>query len=297
VADWTDQPKSLDAAGAKNRLYAFSNLWDEPFTKRRMMEILKGLDRVKGNGEMLMVDSGVAVLNNRYFQTDIVRRRGRFSFDKSELDVLVDRYCVLLRAGAQAGVIDVAIEMDVDHFVGYEKVKEYRRRLEDTGATIIPVWRPTIGKEHYLELIEEYDWIAFSEGIAGISINSGDTIKFMRKVVKDGTQRGKKFHFFAGLRRSLLFECPLYSSDSTTWSAFNRWALTTYFDPKKKWIEWGVASRGVSAYQHMEQIGIKGIPFDPKDPVYVDAVAARAYMELQEYLTKFWAKKGVVFEG
>jgi len=295
VADWDDQPKSLDAAHAKNRLYAFSNLWEFPFTKRGMMEVLKGLTRVKGNGEMLMIDSGVAVLNNRYFVTDILRRRGKYAFDQHELEELVSKYCVLLKAGAQAGIIDCAVEMDVDHFVGYEKVKEYRRRFEDTGARIIPVWRPTIGKEAYLELIEEYDWIALSEGFAGVSINSQRTVEFLRKMVEDGVKRGKKYHFFAGLRRSLLFGCPLYSADSTTWSAFTRWALTTYFDPKTKWIHWENASEGVVAYRHPKQIGLEGISFDPRDPVYVDAVSALAYRELEDYVTKFWARRGVVF--
>jgi len=297
VANWEDQPKSLDAVGAKNRLFGFSNLWDEPFTRRTMMNILRGLSRVKGNGEMLMIDSGVAVLNNRYFAAGVVRRRGKFPFDQEEMERLVTKYALLLKAGVQAGVIDCAVEMDVDHFVGYEKVKEYRRRFEDTGVKLLPVWRPTLGEEAYEELVRSYDWIALSEGIAGISINSSQTVEFVQKLVADGVKRGKKFHFFAGLRRSLLFTCPLYSADSTTWCAFSRWALTTHFDPESKWIQWRCAGEGVKAYKHSRQIGVKGISFNPLSSLYVDAVAARAYGELEDYVTKYWAGKGVTFDA
>ena len=109
-------------------------------------------------------------------------------------------------------------------------------------------------------------------------------------------QRGKKFHFFAGLRRSLLFGCPLYSADSTTWSAFTRWALTTYFDPKAFWIQWWTASTGKKAYHHPKQLGVDDIPFEPRSGLYVDAIAARAYGELERYVTEFWKRKGVTFD-
>ena len=296
VGDWTNQPKSLDAVKAKNRLYAFSNLWDIPFTKSNMLEILKALLRVKGNGEKLMIDSGVAVLNNRYFQSDIVQRRGRIPFSQTDLETLVDKYVLLLRAAVKIGAVDIAMEMDADHFVGYSRVKEYRKRLIDTGAKVIPVWRPTLGRDAFYELTELYDWVALSEGIAGISVNTRRTLKFFCKIVAEGVQRkGQKFHFFAGLRRTLLFGSPLYSADSTTWSAFSRWALTTRFDPKSMWIDWGIAAYGVESYDSREQIGVEDIPFNPKSQLYVDAIAARSYSRLERYVTEFWRQKGVVF--
>jgi len=301
VADWDDHPKSLDAVGVKNRLFGFSNLWDEPFTKRNMLRILRGISRVKGNGEMLMVDSGVAVLNERYYCLGVMEKRGRVAFDQPWLENLVDKYELLLRAGVQAGIIDCAVEMDVDHFVGYKTVKEYRRRFEDTGVKLIPVWRPTLGREIFDELTENYDWIALSKGIGGRSpepgVYSGADYDFMKKLMRIGVSRGVKIHFFAGLRRSFLFSVPLYSADSTSWSGFGRWAITLRFDSEMKWIRGGNASEGLVAYNDQGQIGVEDIPFDPLSSLHADTCGARAYVELEDYVTKYWAGKGVTFDA
>ena len=52
-------------------------------------------------------------------------------------------------------------ELDVDSIVGYEKVKQLRKRLEnETGKKCIPVWHKSRGKEEYLKMCKKIDEIA-----------------------------------------------------------------------------------------------------------------------------------------
>jgi len=289
--------KALDSVKAPNRLYSFSNEWENPFTRENVKEMIHRLADVRGNAELVMIDSGVAAYNRKYFNREVIRKWGRHPFTESEVEELVEKYRRYLEICAKTKLADVAVEMDVDHFVGYKRVCEYRKMLQDTGMKIIPVWRPSIGKEEYFKLIEEHDWIALSEGFVGVSINATKIRDAFKKMVYAGVKRGKRYHFFAGLRREMLFGTPFYSSDSTSWTSYNLWALTTVFEPKELWISGGPAGEGLPWFGHPRQIGaVEDIPFNPKDSAYMLAVAAKSYMELEKVVTKYWERVGIEFD-
>ena len=56
--------------------------------------------------------------------------------------------------------VGLFFELDIDKLVGYEKVLEYRKRLEDgAGRRCIPVWHMNRGREDWLKTCDEYDYI------------------------------------------------------------------------------------------------------------------------------------------
>ena len=57
--------------------------------------------------------------------------------------------------------IDKFFELDVDSVVGYGKVKEMRKYIEQgTGKKVIPVWHKSRGKKEFEKMCEEYDYVA-----------------------------------------------------------------------------------------------------------------------------------------
>lgn len=70
--------------------------------------------------------------------------------------------------------IEYFFELDIDSIVGYEKVKEYRNIIEcKTGKKCIPVFHKSRGLEEYMNLCENYDYIAIG-GIASKEIKRND---------------------------------------------------------------------------------------------------------------------------
>lgn len=52
-------------------------------------------------------------------------------------------------------------ELDIDAVVGLEEVEKLRKRLEaETGKKCIPVWHKSRGKEKFIEMCKEYDYVA-----------------------------------------------------------------------------------------------------------------------------------------
>lgn len=60
-------------------------------------------------------------------------------------------------------------ELDIDSIVGYEKVLQFRNKLEKlTNRPCIPVWHENRGKDEFIRMSQQYSYV---------SIGSGDTKK------------------------------------------------------------------------------------------------------------------------
>lgn len=121
--------------------------------------------------------------------------------------------------------IDLFFELDIDALVGYERVKQMRKRLEsETGKQCIPVWHVPRGWNEWLNLCDEYDYIALG-GIVGGEWNDLRCIKaFTREAAKHGT----KVHGL-GYTRKNLAELGFHSVDSSSWLMGNRTGLVYEF--------------------------------------------------------------------
>lgn len=120
-------------------------------------------------------------------------------------------------------------ELDVDNVVGYEKVKEYRRRLEEgTGKKCIPVWHKSRGKAEFIKMCEEYDYVAIG-GIVTKEITK-EQYSCFPWFISEAHKRGCRIHGLGFTDTNLL---PLYhfdSVDSTAWLSGSCFGRVYYFD-------------------------------------------------------------------
>ena len=112
-------------------------------------------------------------------------------------------------------------ELDIDSVVGYEKVKQLRKRLEkETGKRCIPVWHKSRGKDEFLKMCDEYDYVAIG-GIVTKEITK-DQYPFFTWFLNEAHKRGCKVH---GLGFTSIANLPKYhfdSVDSTSWKSGGR---------------------------------------------------------------------------
>lgn len=109
-------------------------------------------------------------------------------------------------------------ELDIDSVVGYDKVKQLRKRLEkETGKKCIPVWHKSRGKDEFLKMCDEYDYVAIG-GIVTKEITK-DQYPFFTWFLNEAHKRGCKVH---GLGFTSIADLPKYhfdSVDSTSWKS------------------------------------------------------------------------------
>ena len=122
-------------------------------------------------------------------------------------------------------------ELDIDKIVGYEKVKEYRKYLEDkVKRKCIPVWHKSRGLEEYIKLTQEYDYIAIG-GIVAKEITIKD-YKYFPKLLKIAKKNNCKVHGLGFTNLEGLRKYHFYSVDSTAWTTGNRFGSIYRFNGK-----------------------------------------------------------------
>jgi len=126
-------------------------------------------------------------------------------------------------------------ELDIDNIVGYDRVKEFRKQLENaTGKKCIPVWHITRGKEDFLQMCDEYKYVALG-GIVGNK--SKDAAQAYRNCfpwfINEAHKRGAKIHGLGITGMDILKKAHFDSVDSTTWSTVWRYGRVTVFNGHK----------------------------------------------------------------
>lgn len=127
--------------------------------------------------------------------------------------------------------VKLYLELDIDKIIGYDKVKEIRRRLErETGKQPIPVWHRHLGKEEFCRMCDEYDYIA----IGGIAI--GDIkpteYKYLPALIREAHKRRTKIHGLGLTNSAWLPKLHFDSVDSSSWTTGMRYGQIYTFDGK-----------------------------------------------------------------
>lgn len=154
---------------------------------------------------------------------------GAFTFmngtGKADFDDYLERYIDFINEHD----IKYFFELDVDSVVGYEKVKEYRARLEaGTGKKCIPVWHKSRGKDDFLRMCDAYDYVAIG-GIVTKEITRGQ-YPYFSWFINEAHKRGCKIHGLGFTDTALLKEYHFDSVDSTAWLSGSRFGNVYYFD-------------------------------------------------------------------
>lgn len=105
-------------------------------------------------------------------------------------------------------------EMDVDNIIGYEKVLELRKILENVSDKIIPVWHYNRGIDDYIQMCKDYAGkIIAITGFRGAEIRDDQYPMF----VKVAKKYGCKVHCLGMTRTDVLDKVPFDYVDSSSW--------------------------------------------------------------------------------
>ena len=126
--------------------------------------------------------------------------------------------------------INYFFEMDVDSVIGLAKVEEIRKKIENkTQKQTIPVWHRSRGKEYFLRLCKDYDYIAIG-GIAAKRITKNE-FKYLHWFIEQAHKYDCKIHGL-GFTPTDLADYAFDSTDSSTWTYSFRHGHLYTFDGK-----------------------------------------------------------------
>ena len=135
-------------------------------------------------------------------------------------------------------------ELDIDCIVGYEKVKEMRKYIENkTNKKSIPVWHKSRGLDEFINLSQQYNYIAIG-GIVTKEITKKE-YPYFNKLLKIAKENECKVHGLGFTSLKNLKKYRFYSVDSSSWTygerlgsiyKFNQNKIIMYNKPNNKRI-------------------------------------------------------------
>lgn len=181
----------------------------------------------------------IALLRSFYYcnktTKQLIPKLGRFMLDSGaftlftsgryvDWDAYIERYADFINRNQ----VELFFELDVEVLIGYERVQKLRRTLErKTNRQCIPVWHKNRGKEEFLRLCDEYDYVGLG-GIVSKEIRPQD-YKYFPWFIKEAHRRKTKIHALGFTR---LKELPKYhfdSVDSSSWISGNQFGYVYRF--------------------------------------------------------------------
>jgi hypothetical protein len=193
-----------------------------------------------GEGDLF---TGTSILQSFYYCDDFTEQvvipncknfmldSGAFTFISAAGSVDWREYIKKYAQFINKNNVKLYYELDIDKLIGYEKVLYYRSMLEDlVGEPCIPVWHKSRGKDEFLKLCEEYNYIALG-GIAIKDISSKE-YKYFPWFIDEAHKRGAKIHGLGFTNLKGLEKYHFDSVDSTAWTTGNRFGAIYKFNGK-----------------------------------------------------------------
>lgn len=155
---------------------------------------------------------------------------GAFTFmqNKSKLidwDKYIKQYALFINKYN----IDLFFELDIDSMVGLKEVERLRAKLERlTGKRCIPVWHKSRGKDYWLQMVKDYDYVAIG-GIASKEIKKNEYPVF-NWFINEAKKQNCKVHGLGFTHSSLLRKYKFDSVDSTTWNVGGKYGNVCVID-------------------------------------------------------------------
>ena len=153
---------------------------------------------IRDNSELLLIDSGAH----------------SFQFGKKvEWEQYTKQYAEWIKRFDKKNVVGY-FEMDIENVVGYKRVLELRKILEEATDKIIPVWHPLRGIDDYEKMCDRYrDRVVAIGGFRGTDIKDNQFLMFLKVAKKYNC----KVHCLGMSREAVLAKCPFDFTDSATW--------------------------------------------------------------------------------
>ena len=170
------------------------------------------------------------ILKMKPFFGDFLLDSGAFTYmqgngDKVNFEKYVREYAKFINKHK----IDLFFELDIDIVVGIKEVERLRALLEKlTKKRCIPVWHKSRGKDYWLKMIKEYDYVAIG-GIVSGEIKRKEAPIF-RWFLETAKKENCKVHALGYTNLVGLTKYPFYSVDSTAWLYGNRGGFLYHFN-------------------------------------------------------------------
>ena len=134
-------------------------------------------------------------------------------------------------------------ELDIDVVVGLKEVERLRKRLEtETGKKCIPVWHRSRGKQNFIEMCKEYDYVAIG-GIATKEIKPNE-YKYLKWFIDTAHSYGCKIHGLGFTNLKGLYIYNFDSVDSTSWVSGGKFGSLYQFNGRElKQVDTGIRRR------------------------------------------------------
>lgn len=157
---------------------------------------------------------------------------GTGGFSPSKFDEYIESYADFINRNN----IQKFFELDVDSITGYDKVLEFRKKLEHlTGKQCIPVWHISRGKDEFIRHCDEYPYVALGGYVAAIKASDPRQKAYIRSYpwfIQEAHKRGSKIHGLGFTSLDGLTKYHFDSVDSTAWTTGNRFGYLFKFDGK-----------------------------------------------------------------
>lgn len=139
-------------------------------------------------------------------------------------DIYINRYANFINKYD----VKYFIELDIDPIVGIKEVERLRAKLEKlTGKQSIPVWHKSRGKDYWLKMVKEYDYVAIG-GIVTREIKPSE-YKHFHYMLAEAKKENCKVHGLGFTNLKGLKEYPFYSVDSSSWTSGTRFGHVYLF--------------------------------------------------------------------
>jgi len=123
------------------------------------------------------------------------------------------------------------IELDIDVVVGLKEVERLRSKLEHlTGQKSIPVWHKSRGKEYFVDMCKEYDYVAIG-GYANKEIPQAKFEAAFPWFINTAHEYKAKIHGLGYTSCANLRKYHFDSVDSTAWLYGNLGGYIYKFNP------------------------------------------------------------------
>lgn len=154
---------------------------------------------------------------------------GAFTFFSSNYNQnwweYIERYADFINRNS----VDDFFELDIDSLVGYDEVRRLRAKLiKLTGKQPIPVWHRSRGKNEFLKMCDEFDYVAVG-GIVSKEIMPKEYPVFSY-LINEAHKRGVRIHGLGFTNLNGLRKYHFDSVDSTSWVSGNRFGSVYRFD-------------------------------------------------------------------
>ena len=121
------------------------------------------------------------------------------------------------------------IELDIDPIVGLKEVERLRYKLEKlTGRQSLPVWHKSRGKDYWIKMCKEYNYIAIG-GIVTKEIKSTE-YKYFHYMLKVAHDNNCKVHGLGFTNMKGMNEYKFDSVDSSAWTSGTRFGHVYKFN-------------------------------------------------------------------